>query len=432
MKGFAICLTAGLLLAFTSAAQEPNGTAAKPLDRIIGTVSAVDQSAHTVTVKEDKTGAVYTVDLQNTKTLLKVEPTAKDLKNATRITADDLAVGDRVQVGGSKAADNPSSITARSVILMSARELQQVHQQQAAAWQHSTPGLVTAVDPTTTKLTISTRTPEGQKSVVVDASKTTEFTRYSPDNPKTPQPSQFADIRTGDQVRIIGDKSEDGSAITAQQIYSGPFRTIGGTVSSIAPDGKSITIKSAGTNQIVQVNLNDESAIHKLPPEVAMRLAMRLNPSYRPTQAAPGTGGAPGANGNAGGAPPYGAKAGEANAPSGSGSTASSGGTGSPGGWQGGAGRPGGGAGGMRGGGDLSQMMERLPKIEVSDLKPGDVVLISGAATTADNSRILATNIIAGAEPILRAAPTRQGQSSLSDWGSSLGGGGMDMGMPPL
>ncbi len=414
LKLFAMCLTGGLLLAFTGLAQDTAGTApSKPAERVIGTVTAVNGGAHSVTVKEDKTGTEYTVDLQDARTLLKVDPTAKDLKNATRITASDLAVGDRVQIGGSKVEGGQNAISARSVILMSARDLQQVHQQQAAAWQHSTPGLVTAVDPAAGKLTITTRTPQGQKPVTVDIPGTVEFTRYSPETPKNPTPSRLADIQAGDQVRIIGEKSEDGSTITAQKIYSGPFRTLGGTVASISPDGKSITLKNAGTNQPVQVALTDDSAIHRLPPEMAMRLAMRLNPSYRPVQANGGAGS--GTPGNAAGAPPNGAKAGEANSA-----------PGASGGWRGNA--AGGGPGNR---GDLSQMLEQLPKVAVSDLKPGDAVLISGVATSTDNSRILATNIIAGAEPILRAAPTRQGQSSLSDWGSSLGGGNMDMGMPP-
>jgi hypothetical protein len=71
-----------------------------------------------------------------------------------------------------------------------------------------------------------------------------------------------------------------------------------------------------------------------------------------------------------------------------------------------------------RGNGDMSQLLERAPKITVTDLKPGDALIISGVATGADNSRILASTIIAGVEPILQAAPTRQGRQDLGgDWG---------------
>ncbi|MBV9296512.1 MAG: hypothetical protein JO145_13165, partial [Acidobacteriaceae bacterium] len=167
----------------------------------------------------------------------------------------------------------------------------------------------------------------------------------------------------------------------------------------ISPDGKQITIKSAGATQPVLVTLNDESTIRKLPPDMALRLAMVLNPTYKPAQAGADSGNARQPGGNAAGAPPYGAKAGEA-----AGATPANG----P--WPGAAG------GARAGRGDFAQMIENAPKISVSDLKTGDAVIVSGAATAPDNSRLQAANIIAGAEPILRAAPSRSGQSQNADW----------------
>ncbi len=77
----------------------------QPLVSVIGAVTALDADAHTVTVKQDKTAADYVIQLADTKTLLKVEPGAKDLKNAVRITAADLEVGDRVEVRAIPPAD---------------------------------------------------------------------------------------------------------------------------------------------------------------------------------------------------------------------------------------------------------------------------------------------------------------------------------------
>jgi hypothetical protein len=350
-------------------------------------VTAVDPAAHTITVKEDKTGTESLVLLENTKTLLKVPPQAKDLKSATRFTADQLQAGDRVDVRGSKAEGQPNAIEARSVVLMSGRDLAQAHQAEAAAWQRSTAGRVVSIDPAAQKLSITVRTPEGSKPVTVIASNSTAFTRYSADTPKTPVPSQLTDIQPGDQVRVIGDKSEDGSTITAQKIYSGAFRTIAGTVTTIAPDGKQLTVKDLETRQPVQVELTGDSVIRKLPPAMAMMLARRFNPDFKPAQ----TGGGSENAGNAGGAPPYGAKAAEA---AGSGN----------------------GAGPMRvGAGDPARMIERAPAISLSDLKTGDAVVISGVAANADKTRLLASSIIAGVEPILQSAPARQSRS-LGDW----------------
>jgi len=292
---------------------------------------------------------------------------------------------------------------------MSARDLQQAHEAEAEAWQHSTAGLVSSVDTAGEKLNVTVKTPEGPKPVVVAVSPATEFTRYSPDTPKTPVPSHLADIQPGDQVRIIGEKSSDASGITAQKVYSGAFRTLGGTVASISPDGKALTIKNAGGNQPMEVTLNDASTIRKLPPELALRLAMRLNPTYKPMQAGAGASSGRAGGGSGGGAPAYGAKAGEAAGGTQGSQTGNQSGTPA-----GAAGGPGGGM--RRGGGDLSQMIERLPKISVSDLKPGDAVIIAGTATGAGNSHFAATTVIAGAEAFLRAAPARQGQNQNIDW----------------
>ena len=430
--GVAARLLAIGLVALPAYAQNAATPAGRPAQRVTGTVSAIDQANQTVTVKEDKTGTEYIVQLANTRTLLKVAPGAKDLNGATRISADDLAVGDRLQVGGAKTPDITNTIAARSVLLMSARDLERAHQAEAAAWQHSTPGVVTAVDPAAQKIEVTARMPGGPKPIVVDAAKA-RFTRYSPESPQTPASSQLADVQPGDQVRIIGEMNADGSSLAAQKIYSSSFRTVVGTVLAIGADGKEITIRNLQTKQPVTVALSEDSAVRRLPPMMAMALARRFNPEFRAAHpAAAASGGAGGSGysggadanaehtGNTAGAPSYGAKAGEA----GNGGASGAGGVG--GNWSGGSGP---GAGMHRAGnGDLSGMLDALPKISATDLKPGDAVVVSGSPSGADKDHLLATTVIAGVEPIFQSASPRQAQS-LGDWGASLGGGSSgDMG----
>ncbi len=410
LKLCAICLAMALLPSVPCRAQEPAGGAAKPAEHIIGTVTKVDQAAHSITVK-DKTGTESVVLVGNTRTLLKVPPDAKDLKSAQRITAEDFQIGDRVDVRGSKDTSNstqPSAISARSVILMSARDLAQAHQAEAAAWQHSTAGTVSSVDAATGTLNITVRTPEGPKPATVSTNSSTEFTRYSPETPRTPAPSHLADIQPGDKVRIIGDKSEDGAAIRAHKVYSGAFRTVAGTVTSISPDGKQLTIKDLQTKQPVDVSLTADSVVRKLPPMMAMMLARRLNPDFRATQGNAGSASAahvgepaPPNDGHAAGPP------GAAQGASGHWTPGGNNGQGDP----------------MRAGtGDLPRIIEHSPAINISDLKPGDAVVISGTAASAGNAGLIASSIIAGVEAIFQSAPPRQGRS-LGDWS-------LDMGVP--
>ena len=235
-------------------------------DHVLGAITAVDPAAHTITVQEDKTGTSYAIQLADAKSFLKVLPGAKDLTNAQRITPEDLQVGDRVDVRGRK-SDPPTTLIARGLVLMSARDLQIAHQEQAAAWQKATAGTVSDFDAATGKITVNTRTPDGPKPIVVETAGSTEFTRYSPSSPKTPAASQFTQIQVGDQLRVIGDKSADGLSIKAQRVYTGAFRTLSATVTSIAPDGKSLVIKDLSTKKPIQLSLNDDSAIRRLPPD---------------------------------------------------------------------------------------------------------------------------------------------------------------------
>ena len=382
-----------LIILFSAAGDlraQDNATPKSALEHVLGTVTAVDAATHTITVKEDKTGTTHAILLTGTKTLLKVEPGAKDLKSAVRITADDLQTGDRVDVRGAKAEDNPNALAARSVVLMSGRALQQAHQAQAAEWQHSSAGVVTSVDPASGKIGINVKAAEGAKSIAIQTTAQTEFTRYAPENPKTPAPSQIDQVQVGDHVRVIGNTSADGTAIAASRVYSGAFRTISGTIASMGSDGKSVTVKDLASKKPVQISLQEEAAVRRLPPMMAMMLARRFNPGYKPAE---------------------GQAAGPARP------TEEPGGAGGPGGDRGpriGAN----GAGSRRGNGDISALLERAPKISLSDLKQGDAVVISGVATGTGNTQMLATSVIAGVEPILESAPQRQGGQNLGgDWG---------------
>jgi hypothetical protein len=64
-------------------------------------------------------------------------------------------------------------------------------------------------------------------------------------------------------------------------------------------------------------------------------------------------------------------------------------------------------------------LIERLPKISTADLKTGDAVVVTGAAEGANNGRFIATHVIAGVEPLLQTAPSRQrgGEALGGDWG---------------
>jgi hypothetical protein len=95
-----------------------------------------------------------------------------------------------------------------------------------------------------------------------------------------------------------------------------------------------------------------------------------------------------------------------------------------PGGQRGsGPGGPGRGMGGGRGG-DVGQMLDSLPPLALADLKAGDAIMVSTTQGT-DPGRVTAITLLAGVEPLLTASPNAT-RDIMSGW--NLGGGGGDTG----
>ncbi len=416
MSYFSRILTSAFLtvcLGSSSLALKAQDAAAttKPADRLIGEITAIDVGAKTITVTDDTTKASIVVNLGGARTLLRVPPGEKDLKKATRIEISDLNTGDRVALRGHKGEGDGKPFEAASVLLMTAGDLEQKRKAEITDWQkRGSTGTLVSVDAAAKTAVMTARTAEGPKQIMLSLPAAAQYIRYSPASVKydDAKPSSIAELRAGDQVRVLGTKSDDGQSITVERMISGAFRTVPATIASISPDGKEITITDLRNKQRVMVTLTDESAVRRLPAMMAQMLAVRVNPQAAGAAgggATPGGAGSPAAAGNQAGNRPGGAPGGAPGA-----------GPGGPGG--------GGGQGGARPNGDLTQMVERLPKIPVSELKVGDAVVVSGGSQ--DDGKLTAINIIAGVEPLFVSAPPRAGQGGgTGSWNldiSNIGG----------
>ena len=76
--------------------------------------------------------------------------------------------------------------------------------------------------------------------------------------------------------------------------------------------------------------------------------------------------------------------------------------------------------GGHSAGGDLSQMLSRLPTGSLTDLKVGDAVMIVASEATPGSDKVTAVTMLSGVEPILAASPSGS-PMTLSPW--NMGGG---------
>jgi Cu/Ag efflux protein CusF len=381
-------------IAFAQAQEAP-----AKLDRVIGEVTAIDAAAKQLTVKTDA-GAVVTAAADEKTVYLRVPPGEKDLKKATRIALEQTGVGDRVFVRGHMSADQ-KSIAAVAVMIMTKAELAQKHERDRAEWkQRGLAGPVTTVDGEKKEITISTRTREGLKPVVIEAGGKVSFRRYSPDSVRfsDAKAGSFTDLKVGDQVRVLGDKNPDGTRITAEEIVSGSFRNIAGAIKSIDAGANEIKLTDLVTHKPVTIHLSADTAMRRLPPWMAAMLARREG-------GAGGAGGAPGTGGPGAGAPrPEGFKR-----------------EGAPGGAPPGNGPPGNGQGGgmRRGNMDFQDMLERMPPLTLAELKPGDAIMLA-AANGSDPASVTAINLLAGVEPLLTAAP-EGGQQIFGTWNFDIG-----------
>jgi hypothetical protein len=362
----------------------------------VGTIKSI--SGTTIVLTTDA-GSELKISLPADVKYLRVPPGSKDLKEAVPIQLSDLQEGDRVLVRN-KPSDDGASLVATTVIAMKKADISAKQTHEREDWQRrGIGGLVKSTDPAAGVVTIGTTTAAGPKDVEVHVSSTAVLRRYAPNSVKfdDAKPSSLAEIRPGDQLRARGTKSEDGSSFTADEIVTGTFRNIAGTVDAVDAGAGTLTVKDLASNKAVQVKITSDSQVRKLPQPIAERIAMRLK------GIAPDAAGA--ANGAAKpGAPPA------AGAPPGGGAQGSQGGAG------GGMGGP-----PRNGGGDIQQMLSRLPASTLGDFQKGDAVMIV-ATTGQSDSAAVAITVLGGVEPLLQASP--QGQASiLTPWTLNSGGG---------
>jgi hypothetical protein len=379
--------------------------------KAVGTVKSA--SGKTITLAAEG-GTEVTIVVQDGARLLRIEPGEKDLKNAAPLQLEDLQPGDRILVRGTNGPDGKSML-AVSVIAMKRADLAEKHAHEREEWQkHGVGGLVSAVDPATGAVSISTSALGADKSVTVHVSKDTVLRRYAPGSVKFDDatPAPLDQIKVGDQLRARGARSADGGELKADEVVSGSFRNIAGTIGSIDAGAGTISLSDLATKKPVVVKVNESSQLRKLPPAMAQRIAARLKGA--PADAQPGgAGNGTPAAGTTGQKPPD-AAAQRAESRGRQGGAPSAGASGAPGAGQGG------GQGGVSP--DLQQAISRMPAATLADLQKGDAVMIVATPGAADGS-VVAITLLAGVEPILQASPSG-GQSILTPWSLSSAPGG--------
>jgi hypothetical protein len=276
-----------------------------------GTITAI--SGNTLTVKTDADG-VQQVNVPATATLKRVAPGQTDLKSAETIPLTDLAAGDRVFVTPDPNATD-ATVQALRIIAIKQSDLARKREKDLQDWQlRGVGGLVKSVDAAAGVIVLSSGSGATTKTITVHTTKATTLKRYAPASARIDAalPAPIDAIHAGDQLQARGTKNADGTEISAEEVVSGSFRYISGTIVSLDAASSTLVVKDLATKKPVTVLIAADAQMKRLPDRVAQMLAARFK------------------------------------------GTATAGGTGA----------------------DLQQMLNRLPPIPFTDLKKGDAVML--------------------------------------------------------
>jgi hypothetical protein len=347
--GSAIACALLTIAAFAQA--QPGGSRSQ----ISGTVTKVGASVPHLLLKSDQ-GADVSVTITDRTVIRRIPPGETDPKKGVPIKLPDVAAGDRAVIVGPSPAD-PQTWIATAVLVMARSDVASIHQRDQEVWKtRGTNGIVIAVDEAAG--TVSIR--GGQQTHTVRPSEKTAYLRYSLDSPRfaDARPSTFSEIRIGDQMSVLGNKSEDGATIQAERVVSGSFRQIAATTTAVNAQIGELLVKDVATKKPLTMQVDSDSTMKKLPGPAARNLARRYAPGAQPRGAGNGSG-------------------------------------------------------------DISQMLDNLPAMPLSELKPGDAIM---ASTTQGSTpgRVTAIMLLAGVEPLLTAS-SKATQDILSGW--TIGGG---------
>jgi hypothetical protein len=366
-------LIAALLVSPAPAIQAPAAEEPRKADSVIGDVAAVDAGARTLTVKTGA-GTAVEVHADDKTAFLKARPGSSTLSDATPVRLEDLAVGDRVLARG-RLAEDKVSLAARQVVVMTRGDISEKQEAERAEWRRrGILGIVSAVDPVKGEITLPARRLGGVEPVVsAAAGANVRFRRYAPDSVRfsDARPSALADVRVGDQLRALGERSADGGRFVPEQIVFGTFRTVAGAVAQIDAAGGEVTVKDEESGKPVRVAVGPDTRLRRIPPEMGARLSR----------------------------------------------------------WRGGAsagGPPGGRPGAGPQGAGAEDLLDRLPATTLAEVKAGDRILVSSTKGS-DPTRLNAIALVTGLEALAPARPAggRFGRGGESELPPEL----MDLGM---
>ncbi len=320
----------------------------------VGVVKSISGSNVVLTTDS---GPDITVVVEKTTPMKRLPPGETDLKNATAMELNDLQVGDRVLARG-PASSEGQPFVASAVVVMTREQIAKKRQSERDDWDNrGVAGVVGSSDAMAKTIVISVAP---GTTITIKASDNTKFLRYAPTSVKyaDAKAGQFAQIKPGDQLRARGNRDATSGQVLAEDVISGSFRNVAGTLLDVAPTGNEIHVMDLLTKEPVTIRFDSGSQLRRLPPFLAEGLAQITKSSAAGTIVA------------------------------------------------------------KHGYPDLQRIIVHAPPLKPSDLQKGEAIMV--VATPDESTAVTAITLLCGVEPILTASPSGAA-TLLSSWSFSGG-----------
>ena len=334
------------------------------IESVIGAIVEIDTTARSAKIKTDA-GAVIAIKVDENTVCLRIPAGEKNLAKAVAIQFADIAVGDRVLSHGTK---TENEFHVQRLVVLTKTEVDKKRAHDLEEWrQRGIGGIVKELNPQTSEINLELRGAGAGGRVMITATQA-DFRRYTPGSIRFEDAaaSRFADLRVGDQLRALGDKSADGHGFKAEEIVSGAFRTVGVTVNEVDLQKNEIRATTLDQKKPIVILLTKDSMLHRIPPPLAASIAQRVL-ANRPAN--PQTG------------PPPGPPAQKTPPPA----------------------QP---------AVDVQQAIDALPNLPIADIKVGDVLAVTSAIEK-DDARLTAIKLVAGVDLVLKAMAPQPGKPQI-------------------
>ncbi len=249
--------------------------------QVIGRISAIDAHARRLTVVSDA-GISLQVTLGADTVLLRLAPGQTSLQGAQPLSYDELRTGDRVLVrAGRPVADGVDG--PRQVLVMAQADLAAQEQQQQSAWrERGLSGTVTAIDAVHGQVLLRPAGLRLREPVTIDLGSAT-LRRYAEQSVRfaDARPASLADMAVGNPMRVLGQRSADGTRYVAEQAVFGTFRALAASVESIDLAARRLTVKDLESRVRLMLVLAPDAIVRRLPAETAALLGAGGPPGAR-------------------------------------------------------------------------------------------------------------------------------------------------------